>query len=103
MKVKYFIEELKLCDPEQELMKVLNVQGIRRREDFLNLLFIAALTKGEKFEYRNNTSCKVKEYTVNHCGTTFYISECPECGCKLDSNQMQKYCHECGQRLEWGE
>lgn len=45
----------------------------------------------------------VKEYTVNHCDTTFYISECPICGCGLDSNQVQKYCHECGQRLEWEE
>lgn len=45
----------------------------------------------------------VKEYTVNHCDTTFCISECPVCGYGLDSNQMQKYCHECGQRLEWEE
>lgn len=48
-------------------------------------------------------SLMVKEYTVEHCGATFYISECPKCGCRLDSNQMQKYCHECGQRLEWEE
>lgn len=54
-------------------------------------------------EIGRDTNSKVKEYTVDHCGATFYISECPKCGCRLDSSQMQKYCHECGQRLEWGE
>ena len=54
-------------------------------------------------EIETDTNSKVKEYTVNHCGVTFYISECPKCGCGLDSNQMPKYCHECGQRLEWEE
>ena len=44
---------------------------------------------------------KVKEYTRDLCKTIFYISQCPKCGCHLDSNQVQKYCHECGQRLEW--
>ena len=44
---------------------------------------------------------KVKEYTNTLCGHTAYISECPKCGCHLDGNQVQKYCHECGQRLEW--
>lgn len=43
----------------------------------------------------------VKEYTRDLCGRTFFISECPKCGCGLDGNQVQKYCHECGQRLEW--
>lgn len=46
---------------------------------------------------------KVKEYTNTFCGHTAYISECPECGCRLNSHEMQKYCHECGQRLEWEE
>lgn len=46
-------------------------------------------------------SLKVKEYTRDLCGGTFYISQCPKCGCHLDGNQVQKYCHECGQRLEW--
>ena len=46
---------------------------------------------------------KVKEYTNTFCGHTAYISECPECGCRLNSHKMQKYCHECGQRLEWEE
>ena len=45
----------------------------------------------------------VKEYTRDVCGRTFYISQCPKCGCNLDGNQVQKYCHECGQRLEWEE
>ena len=45
----------------------------------------------------------VKEYTRDFCGGTFYISECPKCSCNLNSNFMQKYCHECGQRLEWEE
>lgn len=54
-------------------------------------------------EIGRDTNPKVKEYTVNHCGATFYISECPKCGCGLDSNQMPRYCHECGQRLEWEE
>lgn len=44
---------------------------------------------------------KVKEYTRDLCGRTFFISQCPTCGCYLDGNQVQKYCHECGQRLEW--
>jgi|GEM_PF-4028199 len=44
---------------------------------------------------------KVKEYPRNLCGMTFFISECPKCGCGLDGNQVQKYCHECGQKLEW--
>lgn len=44
---------------------------------------------------------KIKEYTRDACGRTFYISQCPKCGCHLDGNQVQKYCHECGQRLEW--
>lgn len=44
---------------------------------------------------------RVREYTRDLCDRTFYISECPKCGCRLDSNQVQKYCHECGQRLEW--
>lgn len=48
-------------------------------------------------------SLKVKEYTRELCGATFYISECPMCGCQLDGNQVQQYCHECGQRLEWGD
>lgn len=52
---------------------------------------------------RANKSKKVKAYTNTLCGHTAYISECPTCGCRLDSNQMQKYCHECGQRLEWEE
>lgn len=43
----------------------------------------------------------VKEYTRDFCGGTFYISECPKCSCNLNFNFMQKYCHECGQRLEW--
>ena len=46
-------------------------------------------------------SLKVIEYTRDACGRTFYISLCPKCGCGLDGNQVQKYCHECGQRLEW--
>ena len=45
----------------------------------------------------------VREYTRDLCGRTFFISECPKCGCGLDGNQVQKYCHECGQRLEWEE
>lgn len=48
-----------------------------------------------------NTPLTVKEYTRDFCGGTFYISECPKCSCNLNSNFMQKYCHECGQRLEW--
>lgn len=52
-------------------------------------------------EIETDKNSKVKEYTIDHCGATFYISECPKCGCRLDSNQVQKYCHECGQRLEW--
>ena len=52
---------------------------------------------------RASRSKKVKEYTNTLCGHTAYISECPECGCNLDSNQRQKYCHECGQSLEWEE
>ena len=43
---------------------------------------------------------RVKEYTRDACGRTFYISLCPKCGCGLDGNQVQKFCHECGQRLE---
>lgn len=46
---------------------------------------------------------RVKEYTVNFCDSTFYVSECPKCGCSLNAKQVQKYCHECGQRLEWEE
>ncbi len=46
---------------------------------------------------------RVKEYTVNFCDCNFYVSECPKCGCKLNAKQVQKYCHECGQRLEWEE
>lgn len=44
---------------------------------------------------------KVKEYTGSYHGREFYISKCPICGCRLDGNQVQKFCHECGQRLEW--
>lgn len=44
---------------------------------------------------------KVKEYTGKYHGRNFYICKCPVCGCNLDGNQVQKYCHECGQRLEW--
>lgn len=45
----------------------------------------------------------VKEYTGKYHGRDFYICKCPVCGCGLDGNQVQKYCHECGQRLEWEE
>lgn len=47
-------------------------------------------------------SKKVKEYTINSpYGDTYYVSECPNCGCRLDGNQRQDYCHGCGQKLEW--
>lgn len=44
---------------------------------------------------------KVKEYTRELYGRTFYISKCPTCGCHMDGRQVQKYCHECGQALKW--
>lgn len=44
---------------------------------------------------------RVKEYEGRYHGKDFYICKCPMCGCCLDGNQVQKYCHECGQRLEW--
>ena len=46
---------------------------------------------------------KVIEYKGRYHGRDFYICKCPMCGCHLDANQVQKYCHECGQRLEWEE
>lgn len=47
-------------------------------------------------------SKKVKEYTINSpYENTHYISKCPNCGCRLDGNQRQNYCHGCGQKLEW--
>lgn len=46
-------------------------------------------------------SLKVIEYEGRYHGRDFYICKCPVCGCHLDGNQVQKYCHECGQRLEW--
>lgn len=46
---------------------------------------------------------KVKEYTGRYNGKAFHVCKCPVCGCNLDGNQVQKYCHECGQRLEWEE
>lgn len=47
-------------------------------------------------------SKKVKGYTTNSpYENTYYISECPNCGCRLDGNQKQGYCHGCGQKLEW--
>lgn len=46
-------------------------------------------------------SLKVIEYTGSYHGKDFYICKCPMCGSHLDGNQVQKYCHECGQRLEW--
>lgn len=56
-----------------------------------------------KVELEQLKPLKVKEYTRDLCGGTFFISECPKCGCGLDGNQVQNYCHECGQRLEWEE
>lgn len=44
---------------------------------------------------------KAKEYTGRYRGRDFCICKCPVCGYHLDGNQVQKYCHECGQRLEW--
>ena len=54
-----------------------------------------------ELEVEEAKSLTVKEYTRDLCGRTFFISECPKCGCGLDGNQVQKYCHECGQKLEW--
>lgn len=42
-----------------------------------------------------------EEYTGKYKGREFYIRTCPTCGTHLDVSQVQKYCHECGQRLEW--
>ena len=46
-------------------------------------------------------SLKVEEYRGKYHGRDFYVCKCPMCGCHLDGNQVQKYCYECGQRLEW--
>lgn len=68
---------------------------------------IAALTKYLEKITRDlkdqiGISKKVKEHTVTtRYGDTFYISDCPNCGCGLDNNQRQAYCHGCGQKLEW--
>lgn len=50
---------------------------------------------------RMSEAKKVKRYTI--CGHTANISECPECGCRLNTYLEQEYCHECGQKLEWKE
>lgn len=47
------------------------------------------------------TPRKVIEYTQEVSGRKFFVSQCPVCGCRLDGNQVQKYCHECGQSLKW--
>lgn len=52
---------------------------------------------------RMSEAKKVKRYTNTFCGHTANISECPECGCRLNSYLKQEYCHECGQKLEWEE
>lgn len=48
-------------------------------------------------------SLKVKKYKGRYNGRDFCVCKCPMCGCRLDGNQVQKYCPECGQRLEWEE
>ena len=50
---------------------------------------------------RINIPERVEEFKKDCCGDTIYIHICPVCRIRLDSNKKQKYCHECGQRLEW--
>lgn len=52
---------------------------------------------------RINIPEKVEEFKKDYCGDTIYIQICPVCRSRLDSNKKQKYCHECGQKLEWKE
>lgn len=52
---------------------------------------------------RINIPEKVEEFKKDCCGDTIYIHICPVCRSRLDSNKKQKYCHECGQKLEWKE
>lgn len=73
----------------------------RYREFCLRVIDSNSLTPTVKIEQFKPK--RVKEYTRELYDRTFYISECPVCGCGLDGNQVQKYCHECGQRLEWEE
>ena len=74
----------------------------KRYRDFcLKVINSEILTPTVKIE--QSKPLKVIEYTREVYGRTFYICKCPMCGCYLDGNQVQKYCHECGQRLEWEE
>ncbi len=44
---------------------------------------------------------KVIFKTVTLNDRDFYISRCPNCKCYLDANKVDKYCSECGQKLDW--
>lgn len=59
------------------------------------------LDKEEAPPTNKKRAMTVIETTQDLCDRTFYISQCPICGTYFDANQVQKYCHECGQKLKW--
>lgn len=85
-KIDYDLIEHPLASPEEKIAALIK--------------YLEKITKDLKDQI--GISEKVKEYTINtRYGDTFYVSKCPHCGCGLDGNQRQDYCHGCGQKLEW--